>query len=184
MHALCLSGGRPVPPESQHLLGRTRQGPIPPRRATRAAVAQHPGRRVTGPRHWIGVVSRDHVRKGVAGGFAMLNHGKLGPLTALTPGDGLIFYSPKASYPDGPPLKAFTAIGTVRDSQPYKAEMAPGRTGFRRDIDWWKATETLLAPLGDRLEFTRSNWGLVARRGLFEINAADFQTIRDAMTTE
>ena len=106
------------------------------------------------------------------------------PLTALTPGDGLICYSPKASYPDGPPLKAFTAIGTVRDSQPYKAKMAPGRTGFRRDIDWWKATETLLAPLGDRLEFTRSNWGLVARRGLFEINAADFQTIRDAMTTE
>ena len=137
---------------------------------------------MTAPRHWIGVVSRDHVRTGVEGGFAMLNHGKLGPLTTLSPGDWLICYSPKTAWPDGKPLKSFTAIGTVKDAQPYRTDMGAGGTGFRRDIDWREATETPFAPLGDRLEFTRSNWGMLARRGLFEINAADFQTIRDAMT--
>ena len=138
---------------------------------------------MTSPRHWIGVVSRDHVRIGVAQGFAMLNHGKLGPLTTLSPGDWLIYYSPKTAYPDGKPLKSFTAIGIVKDAPPHQAEMSPGVQGFRRDVDWHEATETPIASLSDSLEFTRSNWGMLARRGIFEINAADFQIIRDAMTT-
>lgn len=133
------------------------------------------------PRHWVGVVSRDHVARGVEGGFAMLNHGKLGPLLRLQPGHGLIYYSPRTGYPDGAPLKAFTAIGMVQDAEPYQAEIRPGMTGFRRDIDWRKATETPIASLSDRLEFTRGNWGMLARRGVFEITATDFATIREAM---
>lgn len=136
------------------------------------------------PRNWIGTVSREHVLIGVAGGFAMLNHGKLAPLRRLSPGDWLIFYSPKTAYPDGTPLKAFTAIGTVRDAPPYPAEMRPGMPGHRRDIDWRAARETPISGLMDRLEFTRGNWGMLARRGLFEISDADFQTIRAAMLQE
>lgn len=136
------------------------------------------------PRHWIGTVSREHVMRGVAGGFAMLNHGKEAPLRRVLPGHWLIFYSPRVSFPDGAPLKAFTAIGRVREGQPYQAEMAPGMTGWRRDVDWGKATETPIARLADRLEFTRGNWGMLARRGLFEISAADFQTIHAAMLKE
>ena len=132
------------------------------------------------PRYWIGTVSREHVLRGVAGGFGMLNHGKEAPLKRLSPGDWLIYYSPKTAI-EGEPLKAFTAIGDVADRAPYPAEMAPGRTGFRRDINWQKATETPIARLSDRLEFTRGNWGMLARRGHFEISAADFQTIRAAM---
>ncbi|TRW98353.1 EVE domain-containing protein [Paracoccus sp. M683] len=133
-------------------------------------------------RHWISTVSREHVQIGVAGGFAMMNHGKLAPLKRLSPGDDLIYYSPKTAYPDGQPLKAFTAIGTVRNTPPYQAEMRPGMTGYRLDIDWREATETPIASLTDRLEFTRGNWGMLARRGLFDISDADFQTIRAAMT--
>lgn len=50
------------------------------------------------------------------------------------------------------------------------------------DIDWMPATETPIVTLTDRPEFTRGNWGMVARRGLFDISDADFQTIRAAMT--
>ena len=133
-------------------------------------------------RHWIRVVSREHVLIGVAGGFAMMNHGKLAPLKRLSPGDDLIYYSPKTAWPDGEPLKAFTAIGTVGDTPPYQAEMRFGGMGYRIDIDWREATETPIASLTDRLEFTRGNWGMLARRGLFDISDADFQTIRAAMT--
>ena len=135
-------------------------------------------------RFWIGVVSREHVLIGVTGGFAMMNHGKLAPLRRLTPGDGLIYYSPKTAWPDGAPLKAFTAIGTVRDAAPYPAEMRPGMLGYRRDIDWLPAAETPISLVIDRLEFARGNWGMLARRGLFEISDADFQTIRTAMVQE
>ncbi|MFD1797507.1 EVE domain-containing protein [Paracoccus aurantiacus] len=136
------------------------------------------------PRHWIGVVSREHVMIGVEGGFAMLNHGKLAPVKRLGAGDTLIFYSPKTSYPDGQPLKAFTAIGTVTDKPPYEAEMRFGGTGFRRDIDWLQATETPVASLSEGLEFTKGNWGMLARRGCFEISEADAQLIRAAMTKD
>lgn len=134
------------------------------------------------PRNWIGVASRDHVLKGVEGGFAMLNHGKLGPLTQLSPDDWLISYSPRTAYPAGASLKAFTAIGRIREGHPYQAEMQPGVTGFRRDVEWLEAAEIPIASLMDRLEFTRSSWGMLARRGFFEITAADLQTIRAAMT--
>lgn len=133
-------------------------------------------------RHWISTVSREHVMIGVAGGFAMMNHGKLAPLQRLGPGDDLIYYSPKTAWPDGEPLKALTAIGNVRDTPPYQAEMRFGGMGYRIDIDWREATETPIASLTDRLEFTRGNWGMLARRGLFDISDADFQTIRAAMT--
>ncbi|WBU59316.1 EVE domain-containing protein [Paracoccus albus] len=132
-------------------------------------------------KHWVGVVSREHVMIGVAGGFAMLNHGKEAPLKRLSPGDTLIFYSPRISYPDGAVLKAFTAIGTVGVKPAYQAEMRTGQTGFRRDIDWMDATETPIASLTDQLEFTSGNWGMLARRGSFEISGADAQVIRAAM---
>ena len=103
-------------------------------------------------RFWIGVVSREHVLIGVAGGFAMMNHGKLAPLKRLGPGDGLAYYSPKTAWPEGEVLKAFTAIGTVGDKPPYAAEMPSGQTGFRLGIDWLNARETPISDQTDRLE--------------------------------
>lgn len=133
-------------------------------------------------RNWISVVSREHVLIGVAGGFAMMNHGKLAPLKRLSPGDNLIYYSPKTAYPEGETLKAFTALGTVTATPPYQAEMRFGGQGYRIDIDWMPVTETPIVSLTDRLEFTQGNWGMLARRGLFEISDADFQTIRAVLT--
>jgi hypothetical protein len=135
------------------------------------------------PRHWIGVVSREHVLMAVAGGYALLNRGMLAPLQRLSPDDWLICYSPRTTYPDGAPLQVLTAIGRVSGRAPYEAPMPTGAMGHHRDIDWCEATETPIAKLNDRLEFTRGNWGMLTRRGLFDISAADFQTIRGTMTT-
>ena len=135
-------------------------------------------------RNWIGVVSRDHVSEGVSGGFVMLEQGKLGPLLRLNPGDWLIFYSPRATVSHGKPLKKFTAIGRVIDSDPYQTPMKTGKTGFRRDIDWMNAKEIQISDLSDKLDFMRGNWGMLTRRGLFEITDADRHVIRAAMTGE
>src|SRR5438105_7712715 len=78
---------------------------------------------MTGRRYWIGVVSREHVMIGVKGGFIQLNHGKRAPLQRLSASDGVVFYSPRTSYPDGEPLQAFTAIGRVKTGEVYQVEM-------------------------------------------------------------
>ena len=136
----------------------------------------------TQPKAYVGVVSRAHVHKGVAEGFAMLNHGKKAPLLKLHQGDWLIYYSPKVSYPDGAPLKAFTAIGRVKAGEPYQAAMAPGMTGYRKDVAYKKsAHEVPIEDLRTELEFMQKPWGMLARRGMFEISLADAKQIAKAM---
>jgi len=47
--------------------------------------------------HWLGAVSRDHVRRGVALGIAQIGHGKRAGLARMQPGDWLVHYSPRTS---------------------------------------------------------------------------------------
>ena len=42
------------------------------------------------PRYWLGVVSREHVLRGVEVGIVQVNHGKRTPLERLSPGDGFL----------------------------------------------------------------------------------------------
>lgn len=111
--------------------------------------------------YWIAVASADHVRRGRAAGFMQVNHGKAAPLRRVKPGDGIIYYSPTTIMGEKDGLQAFTAIGTVREGEPYEGDMGGGFTPFRRDVEWARAEETSIKPLLDRLEFTagRSNWG-------------------------
>ena len=46
-------------------------------------------------KYWITVVSKDHLQRGIAGGFMQANHGKEAPLKKMKEGDWVIFYSPK-----------------------------------------------------------------------------------------
>ena len=46
-------------------------------------------------RFWIGVVSKEHVLRGVEGGFCQVCHGKKAPLNRMEKGDYLLYYSPK-----------------------------------------------------------------------------------------
>jgi EVE domain len=71
-------------------------------------------------KYWINVVSRNHVMRGVDGGFTQANHGKPHMLKKLGAGDWIVFYSPKTAFDGGKPLQAFTAIGLVKDDELYQ----------------------------------------------------------------
>lgn len=139
---------------------------------------------IENPNNWIAVASAEHVRIGRAQGFMQVNHGKLAPLHRIHFGDRVAYYSPSVVMrkPDG--LQCFTAIGVVRENEPYQASMHGGKFHpFRRDVDWHSSQETPIHPLLDHLEFTRGkqNWGYQMRFGLFEISAVDMDLIAEAM---
>ena len=81
-------------------------------------------------RHWVIVVSREHARRGVTGGFVMANHGKRAPLARMSRGDGILIYSPTTSYPSGEPLRAVTVVGEVSGDEPEPSDVIAG--GFCR----------------------------------------------------
>ncbi len=134
-------------------------------------------------RYWIGVASRDHVMKGVAGGFCQLGHGKAAPVKRLSPGDWIVYYSPRTTMEEGEPVQAFTAIGRIKPGEPYAGDMGGGFHPVRRDVAFLKVKEAPIRPLLDALSFTkgRASWGYAFRRGSFAISEADLATIAEAM---
>jgi hypothetical protein len=134
-------------------------------------------------RYWCGVVSREHIARGVAGGFCQVCHGKRAPLARMAAGDGIVFYSPVERFQGKDKCQRFTAIGTVASAGTYQVEMAPGFTPFRRDVAYRHCRDAAIAPLLEQLEFTRgrASWGYAFRFGHFEISAADFLLIARAM---
>lgn len=135
----------------------------------------------TSPRAFIGVVSRTHVARGIAGGFAQLCHGKDAPLARMRPGDYLVYYSPRTALDGGDPLRAFTAIGRIVGDAMYRFDMGDGFVPHRRDVAYEDAREVKLAEVTHDLHFTQTPWGLAARRGHFAIDAHDLGVIARAM---
>jgi hypothetical protein len=77
---------------------------------------------------WIAVASAEHVRRGRSEGFMQVSHGKAAPLKRIKPGDRVVYYSPTValggkSLGGKDKLQAFTAIGTVKDREPYVFDM-------------------------------------------------------------
>ena len=132
---------------------------------------------------WLAVASAEHVRRGRSEGFMQVSHGKAAPLKRVKPGDRVVYYSPTVKLGGKDKLQAFTAIGIVKDREPYRFDMGKGFMPYRRDVDWAKADEAPIRPLLDRLEFTtgKPNWGYQLRFGLFAISGADFCLIAQAM---
>jgi hypothetical protein len=134
-------------------------------------------------RYWIGVASREHVRIGVAGGFAQFSHGKLGPARRPSKGDWVIYYSGKERHGEPEPCQKFVAIGQVLDSRPTQVEQFPGFKPWRRKIKYRNAVEADVYPLIERLSFIKdkSRWGAAFRFGFLEIGASDFAVIARRM---
>ncbi len=134
-------------------------------------------------RAWMGVVSRAHVRRGVAGGFMQLCHGKLDPLRRMSEGDLLVMYSPRTEMGGGEPLQAFTAFGIVGPPDIVQVEMAPDFKPFRRSVRFLEAREAPIRPLLDQLSFSKGNpgWGMVLRRGQVPLTPEDAALIATAM---
>jgi EVE domain len=137
-------------------------------------------------RYWIGVASRDHVLKGVEGGFCQLCHGRRSPLKRLNPGDWIVYYSPRTTMNGGDTVQAFTAIGQILAGDPYAFDMGNGFVPDRRDIEFIPAQETPIRPMLEALSFIKNkqSWGYIFRFGLIEIPEPDFRQITIAMQAE
>ena len=135
---------------------------------------------------WITVAAAEHVRRGRAGGFVQVAHGKAGPLRRLKPGDRVVCYSPSEAFRGRDRLQTLTAIGIVRDRAPYQAEMGNGFRPFRRDVAWLDAREAPIAPLLDWLDFAGGSpgWGYRLRFGLLPISDHDLRVIAAAMAVD
>ncbi len=132
---------------------------------------------------WLAVAAAEHVRRGRAGGFMQVCHGKGAPLRRIRPGDDVVYYSPTVTFGGGDRLQAFTAIGAVAPGDPYRVDMGGGFVPFRRDVVWRAAEEAPIQPLLDRLDLSagRRNWGYQLRYGLVAITAHDLALIAAAM---
>ena len=135
------------------------------------------------PRYWIGVASKDHVARGVAGGFCQLGHGKAAPLTRMASGDWIVYYSSKVSLERDEPCQQFTALGQIVGAVPYLFDMSPSFAPYRRDVKFSKSTDAPIRPMLGALSFIKdkSRWGYAFRFGHFEIQRADFERIATAM---
>jgi hypothetical protein len=139
-------------------------------------------------RYWLAVVQREHVLRGVSLGIVQTNHGAKAGIQRMQPGDGLVYYSPKTDYPDGDPLREFTAIGVVAEGEPWQVDssMMAGSDfrPWRRKVLYDESAHAVpIAPLLETLELTRGNrnWGYIMRRGQVEISPRDFGVVATEM---
>lgn len=134
-------------------------------------------------RYWIAVASKEHVKKGVAGGFAQVCHGKSSPLNRMEEGDWIIYYSPTTQFRQKEPCQSFTAIGKIKGGNPYLFPISEYCIPWRRDVSFLKSEEATIRALLDELSFIKDKqkWGFPFRRGCFEITQQDFEIIKRAM---
>lgn len=120
-------------------------------------------------KYWITVVSKNHVERGVSGGFMQANHGKPASLKKLSAGDWVIFYSPKENYEGNVPLQAFTAIGRVTGEDVYQHKMSEDFIPYRRNVKFYECKEISIIPLIQDLDFitNKKSWGFKFRFGFF-----------------
>jgi hypothetical protein len=137
---------------------------------------------MTNPRYWILVASLEHVKLGVAGGFAQAGHGKRAGLARMHAGDRILYYSPKLAFGGDDPLHAFTALGEVTDDKIVQGEMSPDFKPFRRNVKYLKTGVVKIAPVINDLQFIRNkkSWGAAFRFGMLEIGQQDFERIEKA----
>lgn len=138
------------------------------------------------PRYWVAVASREHVKRGVAGGFAQVCHGKPGPLKQMAAGDWIVYYSSVERFGQKEPCRQFTAIGRVKSGEPYQFRMSDDFVPWRRDIAFLPAHGAPIAPLVEQLSFITSkrHWGFPFRRGCFFVPLSDFMIIAASMGVE
>jgi EVE domain len=120
-------------------------------------------------RTWVIVVSLDHARRGVSGGFVMANHGKRAPVSRMSRGDGILIYSPTTKYPDGVPLRAITIVGQVTSDAPEPSDVITG--GFRRAASLNEIEPLPLEKIREHLPVSR------IRFGFFELDPPDAAAI-------
>ena len=130
-------------------------------------------------KYWIIVASKDHLQRGLAGGFIQANHGKAAPLKRMRAGDWVIFYSPKLEYERPEKLQCFTAVCRIIDENIYPHDMGGGFVPFRRNVTFLPARDVSILLLINDLTFIRdkTHWGAPFRFGTLQIPEEDFRLI-------
>ena len=134
-------------------------------------------------RYWIIVASKDHVQRGVVGGFIQANHGKAAPLNRMHVGDWVIFYSPKLEYGKPEKYQCFTALVRVVDENIYQQDIGNDFVPFRRKVQFLPSKDVSILALIDDLTFIKdkTHWGAPFRFGILQIPEEDFQLIAGRM---
>ena len=134
-------------------------------------------------KYWVIVASKDHVKNGIAEGFAQACHGKASPLRRMKKGDFILYYSGKMVFGKEEKCQEFTAIGQVKDDEVYQFQMSPDFCPSRRNITFFEHQDLSILPLINDLDFiqNKKSWGYPFRFGFFEINEHDFQLISSKM---
>jgi hypothetical protein len=137
-------------------------------------------------KYWIIVASKDHLQRGLAGGFIQANHGKSEPLKRMHPGDWVIYYSPKLEFAKPEKCQSFTAIGQIADDRIYQHDMGGGFVPFRRDVRFLPAQDAPILPLIGALSFIqdKQHWGAPFRFGTLQILEQDFRLIAREMLAD
>jgi predicted RNA-binding protein len=137
-------------------------------------------------KYWIIVASKDHLQRGLAGGFIQANHGKAAPLKRMHAGDWVIFYSPKLEFDKPEKCQCFTAIVRVVDENVYQQDMGGGFVPFRLKVQFLPSKEVSIQPLIDELTFIKdkAHWGAPFRFGTLQIPEEDFRLIANKMVED
>lgn len=138
-------------------------------------------------RYWVNVISSNHVKKGIEGGFTQYGHGKRSALETLAPGDIIVFYSARETVArNSPAVQRFTAHATASENPVYQVEVSSTFKPWRKDVQFTpesKIRPVDIRPLIQRLNFIKDkkHWGMAFRRGLFEITERDYEVIAKEM---
>ena len=90
-------------------------------------------------KYWIIAASKDHVKKGIAAGFAQACHGKSSPLKRMKKGDCIVYYSGKQTIGKPEKCQEFTALGEVTDDEIYQFKVSEDFCPSRRNIEFWQS---------------------------------------------
>jgi predicted RNA-binding protein len=134
-------------------------------------------------KYFLICASRDHVLKGVGGGFAQAGHGRKDFISKPLKGDWVVFYSSKDKFENGRPLQKFTAIGKVVDEEPYQPTASGSLKPYRRHVLFKDSHEADIRPLLEHLSFinNKKKWGFYLISGFREISKEDFEVIEHTM---
>ena len=136
--------------------------------------------------YWVIVASKDHLQRGISGGFIQANHGKTAPLKRMHAGDWAIFYSPKVEFEKPEKLQCFTAICKLSDENVYQYDMGGGFIPFRRNVIFLPSQDVSILPLITNLTFIKdkTHWGAPFRFGTLQIPGDDFRLIANKMVED
>ena len=136
--------------------------------------------------YWIIVASKDHLQRGISGGFIQANHGKSASLKRMHAGDWVIFYSPKLEFEKPEKLQCFTAICRIVDENIYQYDLGGEFVPFRRNVQFFTAKDVSILPLVNELTFIKdkAHWGAPFRFGTLQIPEQHFKLIAEKMVED